>query len=71
MQTYYDFEISIEEQIEGKLRILDHQVGHEDHHFSIYGHEYVANKIASILKNYKKKSTDSFTKKDSPRKKLI
>ena len=67
-QPYYDFDIPEQERVELKLRILDHQVGHEDHHFSVYGHEYVANRITSILENYKKKSTDLFIERDSPRK---
>lgn len=62
-QPYYDFDIPLGEQIKYKIRILDHQVENQDYHFSIYGHEYVANKIADILINYKKKPTELFTKR--------
>lgn len=62
-QPYYDFDISMEEKVKHKLRILDHQVENEDHHFSIYGHEYVANIITNLLKNYKEKPAELFTKR--------
>ena len=62
-QSYYDFDLPLEEQIKYKARILDHQVENQDYHFSTYGHSYVANNIVNILANYKEKPVEAFVKK--------